>query len=41
MFQKCGSMTELNLSSFDTNNVETMEYMFDSCINLKYIDKHI
>ena len=34
MFSDCKSLTNLNLSNFNTQNVTNMEYMFYSCISL-------
>ena len=39
MFDGCGSLTSLDLSSFDVSNVTSMAYMFSSCDNLTYF-KH-
>ena len=33
MFYNCENLTELNLSSFNTNNVTNMSGMFYSCAN--------
>ena len=30
LFNKCSSLTSLNLSNFNTNNVTNMEYMFNN-----------
>ena len=35
MFSGCSSLKELNLSSFDTNQVTNMSYMFSGCSSLK------
>ena len=35
MFKGCSSITNLNLSNFDTKNVTDMSYMFDGCKSLK------
>jgi len=35
MFSGCSSLKELNLSSFNTNNVTDMGYMFEGCSSLK------
>ena len=35
MFYECSSLTSLNLSNFNTNNVEDMREMFDGCSSLK------
>ena len=37
LFFECGELTSLDLSSFETANVENMEMMFDSCSSLKTI----
>jgi surface protein len=37
MFQK-SNIKRLDLSKFVTNNVTNMDYMFDSCQNLEYLD---
>ena len=34
MFYGCSSLTELDLSSFDTSNVTSFDFMFDGCSNL-------
>ena len=34
MFYKCSSLTSLNLSNFNTNNVKDMSGMFYGCRNL-------
>ena len=34
----CSSLTNLNLSTFDTSNVTTMQEMFASCNNLAQLD---
>ena len=31
MFKGCSSLTELNISNFNTNNVSYMFYMFNRC----------
>ena len=31
MFNKCSKLTSLNLSNFNTNNVQNMSYMFNKC----------
>ena len=38
MFAMCGSVTELNLTSFDTRNVRDMSGMFGLCKNLEKVD---
>ena len=37
MFTSCASLTELDLSNFNTSNVEYMDYMFAYCTNLTTI----
>ena len=38
MFDHCKNLSELNLSSFNTNNATTdMSYMFFYCENLKLV----
>ena len=34
MFYKCSSLTNLNLSNFNTQNVTNMDFMFDGCSSL-------
>ena len=34
MFSHCYSLTNLNLSNFNTNNVNNMSYMFSHCYSL-------
>ena len=34
MFNECSSLTSLNLSNFNTNNVNNMSYMFNECSSL-------
>ena len=38
MFCSCYNLKSLNLSSFDTSNVEQMYFMFNRCTNLEYLD---
>ena len=38
MFSECTSLTSLDLSSFETQNVENMNQMFANCTSLKYLD---
>ena len=38
MFQKCSSITELDLSNFNTNKVKGMDNMFRRCTSLKKVD---
>ena len=38
MFYECSSLTSIDLSNFNTQNVTDMEYMFSKCSSLKYID---
>ena len=35
MFYKCSSLKSIYLSSFNTNNVNNISYMFDGCSSLK------
>ena len=35
MFCKCHSLTNINLSNFNTQNVTDMSYMFRKCSSLK------
>ena len=35
MFYQCSLLKELNLSNFNTNNVNNMSYMFYRCSSLK------
>ena len=37
MFNSCRSLTEIDLSDFDTKNVTNMTFMFMLCTNLKTI----
>ena len=37
MFYFCENLSELNLSSFNTNNATDMSYMFNSCGNLNLV----
>ena len=34
MFYKCSSLISLNLSNFNTNNVNNMSYLFCNCSSL-------
>jgi len=34
MFEGCSSLTTLDLSNFDTSNVESMSWMFGECSSL-------
>ena len=34
MFQNCESLDNLDLSSFNTQNVNNMSYMFNNCKNI-------
>ena len=34
MFQSCSSLTNINLSKFNTNNAK-IDYMFSGCLKLK------
>ena len=38
MFYECSSLTSLNLSSFNTNNVINMECMFSECSSLTFLN---
>ena len=38
MFKDCSSLTSINLSNFNTNNVTDMGYMFKDCKSLTSID---
>ena len=38
MFQNCSSLTELNISSWNTSSVESMDYMFQNCSSLESLD---
>ena len=38
MFYGCSSLKELNLNSFNTNNVTDMDYMFHGCSSLKELN---
>ena len=38
MFEGCSSLTSLDLSHFDTRNVEYMNYMFSNCRSLESLD---
>ena len=38
MFNECSSLTSLNLSNFNTNNVKDMSYMFNKCSSLTSLD---
>ena len=38
MFFECSSLTNINLSNFDTNNVTNMEHMFSGCSSLTNIN---
>ena len=33
MFRECSSLKELNLNTFNTNNVTDMSYMFGDCLD--------
>jgi len=35
MFSRCFSLTNINLSNFNTDNVKRMRYMFSGCSSLK------
>ena len=34
MFSGCSSLTNINLSNFNTNNVTSISYMFSNCSSL-------
>ena len=34
MFKECKSLTKINLSNFNTQNVDDMSYMFNVCKSL-------
>ena len=38
MFFGCSSLTNINLSNFNTNNITVMRYMFAKCSSLTNID---
>ena len=38
MFNACNSLTNLDLSSFNTENVINMESIFEGCDNLKILN---
>ena len=38
MFSGCSSLTNINLSNFNTNNVIDMRCVFDHCYSLSNID---
>ena len=35
MFRGCSSLTNINLSNFNTNNVTNMSHMFRECSSIK------
>ena len=35
MFSNCNKLNELNLTSFNTRNVQDMSYLFENCNYLK------
>ena len=37
-FKNCESLTSIDISNFETSNVETMKGMFSGCKKLKYLD---
>ena len=37
MFKSCKKIINLDLSSFNTNNIIEMSYMFDDCKNLNKV----
>ena len=38
MFYNCSSLKELNLSNFNTSNVNNMIFMFNNCHSLQNLD---
>ena len=38
MFAYCEKLSYINISSFDTSNVEDMSHLFRGCSSLSYID---
>ena len=40
MFYGCFNLQSLDLSSFNTESVTTMDQMFFDCFNLEFIDLH-
>ena len=38
MFYNCNNLVNINLSSFNTENVSDISYMFANCYNLVYLD---
>ena len=38
LFYECSSLTSIDLSNFNVNQVTRMEYMFYKCNSLNYID---
>ena len=38
MFANCKSLAVLNLSNFDTKNIENMKDMFSKCYSLTYLN---
>ena len=38
MFYGCSSLTSLNLSNFNTNNVNDMSEMFSSCSSMNFLN---
>ena len=38
MFSGCSSLTNINLSNFNTNNVKYMSWMFNGCSSLTNIN---
>ena len=38
MFHNCNNFSKLDLSSFNTNNVNNMSYMFYYCYNLSILN---
>ena len=38
MFYNCKKLKMLDLSSFNTNNMRSMQHFVDNCVSLKFID---
>lgn len=38
MFYQCRRLEDLNLGSFDTSKLTTINYIFNNCISLKNLD---
>ena len=41
IFAECYSLNKINISSFNTNNVIDMSFMFSNCSSLKKLKKKI